>query len=278
MRPILLRSDGTVLILVLWVLAIITLIGGYFALEARISRNVSGVAWRDLQAEAAVKTILTVISPHLANEQTAAGGSEGGLVVPDGRRYHLKGQGLDVWFSVQAESGKLDINQADEAMLAALIQELGGPPGAAQAILDWRDRDGDPRPDGAEDSYYRSLTLPYGCPNRPFETVDELLMVKGITPDLFWGPITYPLESEETQWKGGLVDLVTIYSKRKTASPTFAPLPIKSLAGEIAAGSGRGGGSGVFCLKLEFGGAVIRAYWSPEGKSFKLLDWMETPG
>jgi len=56
------------------------------------------------------------------------------------------------------------------------------------AIKDWIDEDDDPEGlDGAEDSYYQSLENPYSCRNAPFKSPDELLLVRGITRELFYG-------------------------------------------------------------------------------------------
>ena len=55
----------------------------------------------------------------------------------------------------------------------------------AAAIIDWRDTDDDETPGGAETRYYEFLTPPYRCKNGNFETIAELLLVKGITPELF---------------------------------------------------------------------------------------------
>jgi len=58
------------------------------------------------------------------------------------------------------------------------------------AIKDWIDN---PDTDdvtgwgGAEDSYYQALTKPYPCKNAPLEFLEELLLVRGITKELFYG-------------------------------------------------------------------------------------------
>jgi general secretion pathway protein K len=62
--------------------------------------------------------------------------------------------------------------------------------GLAAAIIDWTDDDDEVtqlpfvkvQGLGAESSYYRSLDPPYSCKNRPLDVVDELLQVKGVTP------------------------------------------------------------------------------------------------
>jgi DNA uptake protein ComE-like DNA-binding protein len=55
------------------------------------------------------------------------------------------------------------------------------------AIIDWRDTDATAGASGAESSYYNTLKPPYNCKNAPFETLEELLYVKGMTPALLFG-------------------------------------------------------------------------------------------
>jgi type II secretory pathway component PulK len=85
------------------------------------------------------------------------------------------------------EAGKLNINQASAPQLLAL-------PGMTEeivdAILDWRDQDSEERPAGAETGYYRNLDYPYDCRNAPFKTIRELLLVKGVTPEMLYGEDT----------------------------------------------------------------------------------------
>ncbi|GAB5514157.1 type II secretion system minor pseudopilin [Rhodopirellula baltica] len=57
----------------------------------------------------------------------------------------------------------------------------------ADAILDWLDEDTEPRENGCEDEYYTSLATPYAAANGPVQTVEELLLVRGVTPQLLFG-------------------------------------------------------------------------------------------
>ena len=59
----------------------------------------------------------------------------------------------------------------------------------ADAILDWMDEDDEVRDYGAEASYYQGLSPPYR-PNGPLDTVEELLLVRGVTPQLMFGSDT----------------------------------------------------------------------------------------
>lgn len=57
----------------------------------------------------------------------------------------------------------------------------------ADAILDWMDSDEEPRDYGTESSYYTGLPAPYQCKNGPLDSLDELLLVRGVSPELLFG-------------------------------------------------------------------------------------------
>ena len=60
------------------------------------------------------------------------------------------------------------------------------------SIQDWRDPDNLHRFNGAEDDYYLSLPTPYRAKNADFESLDELLLVKGMTPEILYGNVASP--------------------------------------------------------------------------------------
>ena len=59
------------------------------------------------------------------------------------------------------------------------------------AIRDWIDDDDEARINGAENAYYQSLSPGYTCRNGTMLAVEELLFVKGMTPELFYGDEEY---------------------------------------------------------------------------------------
>ncbi len=89
------------------------------------------------------------------------------------------------------DSGRININKASEIVLTKLLAAASSdisPEKAghiAQAIIDWRDQDDNPLQNGAESSYYRSLSTPYSARNKNFDSVEELQMVKEIDPKIF---------------------------------------------------------------------------------------------
>ena len=85
------------------------------------------------------------------------------------------------------EASKLDINAATKEQLMGLpymLEEI------ADAIVDWRDTDDAPSGAGVESGYYEGLDFGYRARNGPFRTIRELLMVKGVTEELFYGEDT----------------------------------------------------------------------------------------
>ena len=57
----------------------------------------------------------------------------------------------------------------------------------ANAILDWIDPNDPKRDNGAKDTYYNSLSPPYRCKNGPLDSLEEMLLIKGVTPQLLFG-------------------------------------------------------------------------------------------
>ena len=43
------------------------------------------------------------------------------------------------------------------------------------------------RTNGAKESYYSGLTPPYHCKNGPLDSLEEMLLIKGVTPQLLFG-------------------------------------------------------------------------------------------
>ena len=87
-------------------------------------------------------------------------------------------------YGVGDEESRLNANTASQEALAKLY---GMTPDVAAAIVDWRDSDSTVSPGGAEADYYLALQPPHMPRNGPFQTVRELLMVRGITRELLLG-------------------------------------------------------------------------------------------
>jgi competence ComEA-like helix-hairpin-helix protein len=87
-------------------------------------------------------------------------------------------------YGVSDEESRLNVNVAT---LDQLMKIYGMLPEIAAAIVDWRDSDSNVTPNGAEAEYYSALRPPYLPRNGPFQTPRELLMVRGVSRELFMG-------------------------------------------------------------------------------------------
>jgi len=88
------------------------------------------------------------------------------------------------------EERKININRVPADVLKPFLQitaETSSQDATdiADAIVDWRDEDDEPSENGAESSYYEALEDGYPCKNAPFEVLEELRLVKGVTQTVF---------------------------------------------------------------------------------------------
>ena len=102
----------------------------------------------------------------------------------DGSIYQIDFVDTLVRVRLLAESGKIDINRADQTLLQSLLAQAPLEPeqrtALLGAILDWRDPDDLVNIDGAESKEYRAAGLKYGPRNQPFQSIEELQMVLGM--------------------------------------------------------------------------------------------------
>jgi general secretion pathway protein K len=116
-------------------------------------------------------------------------------------------------------------------MLRKIIMNLGlkieSRDVVVDSILDWLDADDLYRANGAENDYYRSLKEPYDCKNGPLDSVEELLLVKGVTPELFYGKkATNKAEGGAKVDQIGLKEIFSIYAPGDQIDINSAPYPV----------------------------------------------------
>jgi type II secretory pathway component PulK len=96
-------------------------------------------------------------------------------------------------YGVTDESGKINLNvllridPSGKVAHDALMKLPNMTEDVADAIVDWIDPDDEPRANGAESSYYQGLSPSYRCKNGPLDSLEELLLVRGVTPELLFG-------------------------------------------------------------------------------------------
>jgi general secretion pathway protein K len=210
------RTRGGALLMVLWVSVALSAIGFSLASTVRGEAERTGTAVDGLRGYyLAVGGIQRCMIELLwsATHQEKRAIPKGSTVV----HYEFPSGSVDV--EIMPEAGKLDVNRASPVELVRLMLALGEPEDRARAItasiLDWRG----PGTGASDDSFYRAQVPSFRSPHSSFQEIEELLLVKGVTPELFYG--TYvPSETldgaaatgSRLVRRGGLFDCLTVYA------------------------------------------------------------------
>lgn len=277
------RQRGAALLLVLWLILLLTALVGAFALSARVEQ---------IQGR--------VLSHAVVGDQAARAGLEYALLrvgdtdpqarwIPDGRPYEWSFNGVPLQIRLVDESGKIDLNGADQSLLSGLMVALGTAAADAEAlagaIIDWRDPDDLGQLVGAaEDPQYAAAGLPYGAKDAPFEAVSELELILGMPAGL----------------AARMAEHVTVHAGRPQPDPNYAgavvlqamgldPEPVlagRQMADGTLPGANAftGAGSGIWSVdsraRLPDGRqsrlqAVVRAGGGLPGAAYTPLRWKE---
>jgi len=241
------RERGSVFILVLWISFGLVVLALYFANSMNFELRAADNRVATIEAEHAISGAARYTS-YVLTEYATNG------AVPDLRYYSSKAvpvgdaifwllgrgeeqsQGLSTptvpMFGLVDESSKLNLNSTN--VTATMLASLPGMTlELADAIIDWRDADGEVSEYGAEDEIYQRLLPPRRCKNGPFESVEELRLVFGATLDILYGEdvnrnglldanendgdISPPSDNRDGRLYRGILDYMTIYSREPDA-------------------------------------------------------------
>ena len=210
------RLRGSALMIVLVVVMIVSL-GAYTFSELMFTHNQTAtLSSQNIQAKWLVDAGIDVARVHLLQpheQRMSAGGDydnptifQAANVITDPNpnltgNFTLIAPNLDsdgftagFRYGLEDESSRLNLNSlviADTYATNGGREMLMSLPGMtvdiADAIMDWIDEDDDTREFGAEFDYYQSLGSPYEPNNGSFNTVEELLLVRGVVPELLFG-------------------------------------------------------------------------------------------
>jgi len=244
------RQSGAALLMVLWIFAVVSVLAGQFARamreEAQSTLNYKNETIAHYTAIAGINEVLLAISTRNGKVDTVESDATGERQLDEEeedqgestvRRLLLgRGDWVDAKFDGQSyqvrvfdETGKISLNAEalDESNLSIILENLGLDEEAAStvsdSILDWRDDDDAHRANGAEDDYYEGLDRPYPAKDGPFDAVEELLYVRGVTREMFYGDADLP----------GLRDVfTTVHSSSKVNITAVSPAVEIALCGE----------------------------------------------
>jgi len=201
-------QSGIALVIVMISILVLAILAGGFAysmkVETTLARNANSEAELEWLGRSGVEYARWILAqqmscplePYDALTQVWAGGAGGpcstnGALVDVQRTVQL-GHGTFTWKITDLES-KFNINTATEPVLQQALIVMGVDasdiPPVVGSILDWID----PNPgnethiEGAKSEYYHRLTPPYDAKNGPIDDLSELLLIKGVSQDMYWG-------------------------------------------------------------------------------------------
>lgn len=226
------RQRGFALLMVLWTLMLLAMLATVYGSNARtevlLARNLVTNAQAEALADAGIFRAATGLT-----RQPREGGFRGNGQVyiwrPSLEGPDVRGAAAapvdEVRFTVRDEGGKVDINHAPAPLLRELFVAVGVKPepaaALADAIVDFRDEDQEKQPNGAEARDYKRAGMAWGPKNKPFDVVDELTYVLGMTPEIY----------------RKVAPLVTVWGLGETPHPYTAPPEVLQAMVELQNGA-----------------------------------------
>ena len=230
---------GSVLVYVVWAVILLSLFATSVSSRALFALNLAERLAGQRQASYIAQAAIPAAGVVLAQDLSPMVDGANELWAHDPHRFHdypMGGGTLRVTpepigedggarrYGMADEDQRVNLNTAPAEVLERLLEDVGGlrPREAAEAaasIEDWRDPDDDQRPSGAENFYYRSLRDGYQCKDGPLENAEELLLVKGVSPEVY----------------ARVAPLVTVYGSGRVNLNT-APRPVLRALGLSDAG------------------------------------------
>jgi hypothetical protein len=291
-RPPAGRDAGVALLLAVWLLALLAVVVGEFVFSTRVRASAERNKRDDLRgwvlAIAGYRAALAALDDRIAGLSLAQDGSL--LLHYRGEAEGTPAAGTDVALGdgsyswrIMSEDGLVDINGIQQrSVLVNLLKQCGVGPGADRdtiidSILDWRDANREHRINGAEEDYYRGLDPPYSCKDGSLDVLEELLLVRGVTPEIFYGKV------EQGTTVPGLRDLLSVHSLEFNAGT--APNAVLEALGKsrptrpsapgsryrIIATGNAGGGAPARSLQ-----AVVEREDAGDSRTFTLLYWNDS--
>jgi type II secretory pathway component PulK len=201
-------SRGQALVPVIFVMLILTALAITFATSAhreiRASANFNTQTQRYFVELGAVNYAMSALA------QTSNNGATYGIV-PSSADTDANGwmQIGDAWVKIDATdtSGLIDLNTVTQTTLNQ-IPILQQNPDIVAAMIDWRTTSTTPSTNGAKSEYYNTLTPPYDSNNGPYDSVEQLLLVKEMTPTILYGTPS-----------GSVVDPSTLANQSSISAP-----------------------------------------------------------
>jgi len=230
------QQAGSVLIMVLWVMVAMSLLAVSFSAsirtEVNAARNVVDQKESYYLSRAGIEyAIYKIIESQTAFARIQRQREEGFQALPPvltGAVDLAMGRG-NASVQIIDETGKINVNLAPNYLFYNLLIAVGLDEQEAdiitESIEDWRDRDDLHRLNGAESDYYQSLPEPHLAKNGPLDVPEELLLVRGITPEIYYGRKGTTESGEQVEYYG-LQNYLTTFASINRINVNSASVPV----------------------------------------------------
>jgi general secretion pathway protein K len=233
------RERGMVLITVLWIVLVIAFISFSLAAATRIEFNAAGDSFDSDRAFFMAKTA----AEAMFREVQTPGSLSSSPVTREEDAWVFPFESGEARVRYESNANLIDINAAPDELLASTFVSLGLDQTLrnqlVDCIIDWRDEDDFPSLNGAEISDYGQVIvgdqrLPR---NGPFQSLDELLLVKHMTPEIFYGRVDFDPAEGRYRHVAGLRDLITLRSGMRQVNVNSAQRDVLAALPNISAQS-----------------------------------------
>ena len=221
-----LASRGVILVSVLWIVMILSVTSLSLATAVRTQLSATGNTFDAQRAFFMAQGAAEVMFHQMVQNQNLFADSR---IEQDGAVFVFPMETGEVRAHFETGRSHININLASAALVASMMDSLGVDRVTRNqlvgSILDWRDADDIPNLYGAELLDYdqvEGLRLPA---NGPFESVDELRLLKGMREDLFYGRIVKTLPDRYSRIPG-IQDIVTVDSDIGGVNPNEASVNV----------------------------------------------------
>jgi general secretion pathway protein K len=229
---------GFALLAVLLVLAIMAVLGAEFAYSTRLEASAVRAYKDGIAAAHLAEAAIAQATRELLGDWTVVAADENGeltfytrdrLALPHLKRREVPLGPGQYSYRLRDEEALLNLNTLQPGRLETLLNELGVQREQRDQIVDslqdWRDPNEEHRLNGAEsDDHYLKLPVPYRARNANIESVSELLQIRGVTRDLFFGG----------SGQSGLADAFTVRTVGQVNLNTATPLVLRALGLSVA--------------------------------------------
>lgn len=219
------ERGGVALVIVIWIIVVLIAIVGEFSYSMRteinIARNFKEEEEAYQLALAGIEQAKLELLSAKANEVIYLDEENNlvfGIAGEEKEKLERKddmGKG-SFKYVISDEDGKLNINTEPLERLKYIFIETGidttEVDTIVDSIVDWRDTDDLHMLNGAEDDYYRSLDKPYSCKDGPLDSLEELLLVKGMKKEYLSGSKKEEEGAEGEKAVEGIEKYFTVYN------------------------------------------------------------------